>query len=100
MSIGLFSRSTGKINSSTGSQYLSNIPKPVLFIGIDLETSQTNFCNVTVHDGANTNAALYFAHCHGNDYMSYDLHIPVRSDYGIWLEIAGGNGSNIIVRYM
>lgn len=92
------SRSTGKISSTSGSQALSNIPTPVRFIGADVETG-ANFCNATIYNGSNSNAALFFIHCHPSDYISYDLHIPVFAEYGLWLEMGGGDGSNILIRY-
>ena len=93
-----FSRSTGFISSNTGNQALSNIPTPAYLVGLSIITG-ANTCNVKIGDGSNavgkTLATLYVA---ANSEGSFE-YTPIRADNGLWLEVAGGNGSNIIVRY-
>lgn len=94
-----FSRSTGFISSNTGNQALSNIPSPCLLAGVSVITG-ANTCNVIIYDGNNTAAkALYTMYVAANSENSREPHLPIRADSGLWLEIAGGNGSNVAVKY-
>lgn len=91
-------RTTGFIASNSGNQHLSNIPTPVQFMGVDVIT-KANTCNITLHNGSNANAAIFAAQVPANNYLNFDVTDGVFCEYGIWLEMVGGNASNVIVRY-